>query len=60
MERWNPPKWKKTIEKAMEERQDWDRVFARIQQDLRAAEVIRRSLNELNRRKRRSMDDRER
>jgi hypothetical protein len=44
----------------MEERQDCERVFARIQQDLRAAEVIRRSLNELNRRKRRSMDDRER
>ena len=60
MERWNPPKWKKAIEKAMEERQDCERVFARIQQDLRAAEVIRRSLNELNRRKRRSMDDRER
>ena len=59
MERWNPPKWKKAIEKAMEERQDCERVFERIQRDLRAAEVIRKSLNELNRRKR-SRDDRER
>ncbi|MBQ7299399.1 MAG: MobA/MobL family protein [Clostridia bacterium] len=60
MDRWNPPKWKKAIEKAMEERLDCERVFERIQQDLRAAEVIRKSLNELNRRKRRSTDDRER